>query len=110
MPETAEFAGTLNRYVVIEQATETQNARGEAVPTWSTFATVFASIEPLSGRELFTAQQRVADVTHVVRLPYQPGVLPKMRLNYNGRLFNILTVLNLQEANRKLELLAREIV
>lgn len=103
-------AGRLRKLVTIEAVTETQNARGEPIQTWAPEAVVWASIEPLSGREFVTAQQRVSDVTHQVGLRYRPGLTPKKRLNMAGRIFNILTTLNVGERNRSLELLVKEVL
>ena len=64
-------AGQLDKVVTIEAVTETQNARGEPVPSWAAEATVWARIEPLRGQELVTAQQRAANVTHKITMRYR---------------------------------------
>ena len=76
--------------------------------TWSTYATVQASIEPISGREYFAAQSTQADVTHRIRIRYFSGIVPKMRVSYNSRIFDILSVINVGERNRELQLMCRE--
>ena len=76
--------------------------------TWSTYATVQASIEPISGREYFAAQSTQADVTHRIRIRYLSGIVPKMRVSYNSRIFDILSVINVGERNRELQLMCRE--
>ena len=43
---------------------------GETVTTWTDTATVRAAVEPLSGRELWAAQQAQAQTTYRVRLCY----------------------------------------
>ncbi|HXH37555.1 MAG TPA: phage head closure protein [Thermoanaerobaculia bacterium] len=102
--------GNLRHRVIIEALDlVNQNSRGEPTQSATTVATVWAEIKPLIGRELFTAQQRAAQVTHGVRMRY-PGtpVTPEMRLNFNGRYFDILSVLNIDERNRELQILAKE--
>jgi len=51
-------AGTLRHLVLIEQKTAgtPDPVTGEAPVTWTTFATTYAAIEPLSGREFLAAQ------------------------------------------------------
>lgn len=44
----------------------TPNTYGEPEERWQTFGSVWASLEPLSGREFWQAQQTQADVTHRV--------------------------------------------
>ena len=102
----SEFAGMLRKRIVIQQLNETQNAKGEPLATPATFATVWAAIEPLQGRELLAAQQVLADVTHRIRLRYLAGVKPKMQVLWNALIFDIAVVLNPESANRELELLA----
>jgi SPP1 family predicted phage head-tail adaptor len=99
-------AGTLRQRLVLQQLAEAQNSRGEPIATPATFATVWAAIEPLQGRELFAAQQVFAEVTTRIRMRYRAGITPKMRATWNGLTFDILAVLNLESANRELELLA----
>jgi SPP1 family predicted phage head-tail adaptor len=100
--------GKLRHRITIEQVTETQDTDGSVVETWAVFATIQASIEPISGREYFAAQSTQADVTHRIRLRYLSGVTPKMRVNYSSRIFDILSVINVNERNRELQLMCRE--
>jgi len=100
--------GKLRRRITIERVTETQDTDGAVLETWSTYATVQASIEPISGREYFAAQSTQADVTHRIRIRYLSGIVPKMRVSYNSRIFDILSVINVGERNRELQLMCRE--
>lgn len=101
-------AGKLRHRVIIERLTATQDAAGQETGTWGTFATRWASLEPLSGRELVNAQQVSAEVTHAITLRYLSGVVPKMRAVFGGRNFDIQSVLNRDERKVELELLVRE--
>ena len=56
--------GKLRHRITIECVVETQDADGAVIETWSTYETVQASIDPISGREYFAAQSTQADVTH----------------------------------------------
>ena len=100
--------GKLRHRILIEQAAETRDADGSVIEAWSAYATVQASIEPLSAREYFAAQSTQADVTHRINLRYLAGVTPKMRVSYGSRLFDILSVINVGERNRELQLICRE--
>ena len=70
----------------------------------------WASVEPISGRELLTAVQVQASITHRVRMWYQPGITPDMLIDYNGRLMGISSIINPNDNNTELELLAEELV
>ena len=103
-------AGSLRHRFAIKTAQETTDSFGVTVETPITFATVWASIEPLSGRELFQAQQVQAEVTHRVRMRYLAGVTAKMKGYYGTREFQILSVANRDERNRELEIMCKELV
>jgi SPP1 family predicted phage head-tail adaptor len=66
-------------------------------------------VEPLQGRELWTAKQVVAEVTHRIRFRHLSGVVPTQRVVFGSRTFEILSVINPEERNRELELLCKEV-
>lgn len=103
-------AGDLRKRVLIEQRATTQDTFGEQVQTWTTFASAWAAIDPLSGREMLAAQAFNQEVTHSIEIRYISGVNARMRINYGGRLFNINAVLNENERNRKLVLTCSELL
>ena len=73
-------AGRLRHRVVIEKNAPTADGSGALVDAWTTFATRWASVEPLSGREFFASRQIEAEVTTRIRLRHLAGVTPKMRV------------------------------
>jgi SPP1 family predicted phage head-tail adaptor len=50
-------AGRLRHKLNLQQQTETQDALGGAIITWTTTATVWGGVEALSGSEAFVADQ-----------------------------------------------------
>lgn len=103
-------AGALRHRVTLEVPTGVADATGDPVPGWTVAAVVWAAVVPLSGQERLAAQQVVADVSHQVTLRYRADVTPHMRIRLGSRLFNILAVINPEERNRTLELLALEVL
>ena len=101
-------AGELRHRITIQQKTVTQDTAGVITETWADLVTVWAAIEPLTGREKFLAQQVYTDMTTRVRIRYRSGIDPAMRLKYNSRIFEINVVVNPEERNRELELLCTE--
>lgn len=94
--------------MAIEQATETLDSERDPVTTWSPYVTVWAKLTPLSGRELYTARQLFADVTHEIETGYVAGVHPKMRGRVEQRTFDFASVRNVGDRNRDLSILAVE--
>jgi SPP1 family predicted phage head-tail adaptor len=101
-------AGSLRHRITIQSVTETKDTFGGVTEAWGTHAAVWASIEPLSGRELLQAQQVQADITHRVRMRYVAGVTTKMRVLYGSREFGIQVAINPEERNREIVLMCKE--
>ena len=100
-------AGKLKHRIVIQQVSEGENDMGDIVQTWTTFDTVWASVEPLSGREYLSAQQVSAETSGRIRMRYRPGVMATMRVLFGGRNYRILSVINPEERNIELELMTK---
>lgn len=73
-------AGDLRHRVTIQAATEIQDAYGEAIPTWTDVSTVWASVEPLSGREYLAARQEQQEVRTRITIRWRPGMKPGNRV------------------------------
>lgn len=102
-------AGKLRkRIAIVSNKNNQETTYGQNKPDPVTVATVWGSIEPLSGRELMRAQEIVASVTHRVRIRYRSGIEPSMHVVCHDRTLGIEAVLNLEERNRELELLCVE--
>lgn len=101
-------AGRLNKRVTIQNRVVAQNGIGEAVTTWAKLASVWASIEPIQGKEFWAQQQVQSEVTVRVRIRYRPGILPSMRLLYGQRVLVIESIINPHEKNEHLQLMCSE--
>lgn len=105
--------GHLRHKVTIQEDTgTTRNAANERTADWTTLdgGSVWASVEPLRGRELIEAQQMHANVSHRVTCRHVSGVTPAMRVRHDSRTLNITSVANVFEQDWKLELLCTEAV
>ena len=60
--------------------------------------------------EYFAAQSTQADVTHRIVLRFLSVIIPKMRVKFGSRVFDILSIINVNERNRELQLMCRESV
>lgn len=97
-------AGLLPKRVTIQNPSTARNSFGEEDVTWATFATVWASIEPLRGVEQIQVQQVQGSVSHKITMRWISGLTPKMRILFKNRIFEIESIVNVQERNEKLEL------
>lgn len=105
--------GTLTRTIQIQSRSTTKDSFGGQTMTWTTLKTVYASIEALAGTERLAAQSFSTDVSHKVTIRYDamfadPRQVATYRILYGTRIFNIEAAMNIDEANRVIELLASE--
>lgn len=101
-------AGQLRSLITIQQTTQTVGNLGEVVDSWATFKVRSAKVVPLNGRERFT-ENRERSVNQVrFELRRLAGVTPKMRVSWDSRIFDIVSVINVDERNRELHLMTEE--
>jgi SPP1 family predicted phage head-tail adaptor len=82
-------AGELTERITIETPANAQNAVGEATLTWSTYATMWAKVQSLSGREAERYAEVVGFSGHKVTIRALPGVSTSMRVIYRNRTLEI---------------------
>lgn len=83
------LAGKLNKRITIQVPVIVQDEDGLTQESWQDHAVVWAAVEPLRGREYFAAAAVNAENTVRFRIRYQRGINSKMRLVYDGRVFNL---------------------
>ena len=105
---TSVASGKFNRRMRFQRRSEAQDSYGQQAQTWADAFTSWVSIEPMSGRELMSAQAVNAETTHKVEMRYRPGVNSALRGIYQGRVFNILAVMDEDMAHKVLTLLCSE--
>jgi len=103
-------SGNLKNKVILEQKSVLTDTLGAENTTWSTFKECYASIEPLRGQELFVSQQIYNKVMCRIRLRYTDGIKTDMRVNHNGHIFEIESVVDIREKKQELHLMCSEVV
>lgn len=104
-------AGKLRTRAQLQAPVEVNGDEGEIARTWLTIGQRWIDAEPLTGREFWQAQQVHSDVTHRVRMRFDPQITNKHRLllsQYeNGPVLNIAAVMPSPKRDR-MELLCVE--
>lgn len=98
-------AGRLRHSVTLQSKSVSRDAAGGESIMWTTFATVWAEVQPLSGREYVAMRQAQADVAVRVRMRYVAGVNPAMRVVHGSAIYNVLEVIDVWGRQRELELM-----
>ena len=108
----------------------TKNDYNAPIEDWKDLGQLWASIEPLTGREHFAASQTQAELTHVIKARWHTGwytepgffitpmqlahtddkvrVTPNTRIKFGDRIFDVLSVANVGERDRAMELRCKE--
>ena len=112
-------AGRLRHRLTFEEGARVKDATGQAIVVWNDVGTRWGSVEPLSGKENFTAEQTQGRVTHKIVIrnrppaPTKPANQLRVRWAVTGkpvRIFNLTTSLNWQERGIESQILAEEAV
>lgn len=85
-------SGKMRHRIRVELRRETPSASGEPAYVWDLFAERFASVEPLLGKEYFAAGAQADKVTTRFRIRYLAGLKPRMRIVWDGKWFDIVSI------------------
>jgi SPP1 family predicted phage head-tail adaptor len=101
-------AGRFRKRIDIVEVKTTRSSSGALVPSESVFACAWAAIEPLNGRELFDAARESVSISTRVRMRPIEGVTEAMHVDFEGRKYDIETVINHNERDREMILMCSE--
>lgn len=84
-------AGELDRRIQLQSATVSNDATyNEPIPTWSTYATVWAKMEFHKSDENEDASRRYAEMGLYFTVRWRSGVTPQHRIVYENEFYEIL--------------------
>lgn len=100
-----------HRVKVYDKGTITRNGTGEEIPAYDALvATVWAAVEPLSGREFIEATQVQADVTFRIRVRHRSDIRPEMRVVEGAHTYQIESVLDQNGERKETWLMCHEVL
>lgn len=115
MPDLQLDIGELNTRVTWQQnaPATTPTSAGQKLPNWSDRGTYWARVEPLSGRELWTARQLQASTSHRIIMREVGAIRPRDRFTFVDPVFGqrylyVESVYRLAEQNEFLVIEASE--
>lgn len=109
MAGAAGLVSRLNRKITIQTTTQSLNSYGDTTDAWATYHVAMASVKAYSGREYWNGGQNKTEESWSFRVPYcklAAAVTTKMRISYNGDAYDIQSVINMNEENRVIEIMA----
>lgn len=102
-------AGDLDQRVTLErQQSGVVDELGQPLPDdWTALGSCWAAVLPLVGREFISAQAVASEVTTRVVIRYRPGITAADRVNHEGRIYNIVSVIDKRSQHDELQLMCR---
>jgi SPP1 family predicted phage head-tail adaptor len=100
---SANSVGALRHRVMLQRPERSAAAGGTATIAWVSAGSMFARIEPVSGREVAHADGIAARITHRIRIRHRAGVSATMRFVAGAREFEIRAVLDVDGRGRWME-------
>lgn len=102
--------GRLSERVTIERPEITRDAFGGVIESWTLIASTWAAVEPLQGREFWSAAGSHAETTIRVRTRYMAGITAACRVVLDdGRVLDVQSVIDERNQHRYLQLMCREL-
>lgn len=101
--------GKMRRQITIRTNARTPDGMGGYTETPTDVENIPARIEPLEGRELLMAQQTGMERPHRFTLRYRSGMTGAKTVLYDGRTFDIHSVMDPEERHRELVITAEEL-
>ncbi len=103
-------AGILIHVVEILENNKTRGSGGSTKDKWEVVDKRRAAIRPIRGRERVEGKRLESRVTHRITMRYWKGLTSENMLRFNGREFNLDSVINVDERNEELEIMAIEVI
>jgi len=85
-------SGKLRNRVRIEHIIRSVDENGQPVESWATFATRWADIRNVAGKEFYAQDKPNMLATHNIFIRWTDGVDETMRIVWDSRTFNIIHV------------------
>ena len=92
-------AGILNKRITIQEFTEEHDSEGGYTEEWSDVGTYWASVRPLSAKQIFEYSSLNVKASHRIKVRAAVPVVEGNRISFDSRYFEVLTVENEMEAN-----------
>lgn len=101
---------TYPRIIEIQEKTVSYNGYNEPIYTWASIAQVWAQISTTGGGEFYAAQKLNSAVQVLFKIRYGNSVNVQNRIRYENRIFEILSINDVDESHRELLISAKEVV
>ena len=98
--------GKFRNKIEIQEFTESVNDNGYPVEDWTTKCFLWSDIKTVKGSEFITSSTEINADTYRFIIRYTKGLHAKMRVVFDGRAFDIQSVLNDDELHKTQTIIA----
>lgn len=99
----------MTRFITIQSPVDIPDGAGGSVRTWTTYAQLWANVEPASGSEPYFANQLYPKETYVVQVRYKSGIVPGMRIQLGSHLMRIHSIIDLHHEHAIIKMNCEEL-
>ena len=96
--------GKLTRKIAINAQVTAPDGQGGVTVTWSNVANPYACIKPTSGNEKLHSDRLNAEGLATVIIRYRTNIDERMKVTYQGRDYQIRSIVDIEEMHEWLEL------
>lgn len=96
--------GRLNKRITILKKVDTINALNQKSKSYETVANVWASVAPVRGTERYELQKIHEEITYRVYIRYLDGIRADMYIQYDGKIYEIQSVIDVDLEHKMLEI------
>ncbi|MSS63177.1 phage head closure protein [Velocimicrobium porci] len=100
--------GKLNKRITILSYQESEDEMGQSTQELKPYKRVWATIKPLRGREYWEAKKVQEEVVYKITTRYIKGITSDMLIQYKEKIFEINSVINVEESDLILEMQCTE--
>ena len=102
--------GQMNKLVTIKSATDTRTATGGNTQAWdTTVCTIYCKISTTGQREIVRYGAVATQGSFVFEGWWQTGITTDMRAYWDDRTFEIVSSINVDEMNKQIALVVKEL-
>ncbi len=104
-------AGRLRDRISVERRVNSLNDFSESKGVWTVLADLWAAVEPLGGREFFSAQQVQSDITTRIVCRYASAlsdVSAADRIRHGSVVYDIRSVIDVDSRHRELQFMCTQ--
>jgi len=98
--------GKMNREIVIQRKTSTQDGEGGSSDTWATLYSCWCEIKPFSAQTLVKGQNVIYETKKIFKTRYEEAPLASTddRILYNSNYYDIQSIINVDEGDHTLHI------